>query len=95
MPHPQGGQGNMFQTQHTFDEAYAFVGVNGVEFESTTGEQMRAEQGIAQDGITPTIVLNGERHIHGRVCHACWGYRQSCTGERIGQGVEPLDDIVA
>ncbi len=94
MPHPEGGQGNIFPMQHTFDEAYRYIGVDGIVYESTTGEEIHAERGFAQDGVTPTIVLNGERHVHGRVCRECWGFRQSCTGERVGQCVEPLDNII-
>lgn len=94
MAHPNGGQGNPLQVHHSFQQAYLHVGVNGVAFTSTTGENMTATQGIAQDGVAPTIVLTGDRHVHGRVCSACWGYMQSCTGERIGQAVAPLDTLV-
>ena len=32
MAHPQGGKGNRFETQHTFEQAYALIG-NGVHFQ--------------------------------------------------------------
>ena len=80
---------------HTFPEqAYARVGVNGLASTSTTGEAMTASQGVAQDGVTPTLVLTAERHVAGRVCSACWGFMLSCTGERIAHAVAPLDALV-
>lgn len=94
MPHPQGSDGNLIQVRNSFDEIYQFVGANGTNFLSTTGESMTARQGMAGDGVTPIIVLEGERHVHGRVCVACWGYQTSCTGERIGQAVIGIDGIV-
>jgi hypothetical protein len=93
VPHPNGGQGNACAVHHTFQHVYTHIGMNGVQFTSTTGETMTATRGVAQDGITVTIILTGERHVHGRVCAACWGYMQSCTGERVGQAVAPLDTI--
>jgi hypothetical protein len=96
MPHPAGGKGGTCTpvVKHTFPQAYAHVGVNGVQFTSTTGEKMIATRGFAKDGITPTIVLKGERNVHGRVCKACWGYMLSCTGERVGQAAMPLDSTI-
>jgi hypothetical protein len=91
MGHPNGGTGNIFPTKHSFAQAYNHVGQNGVHFNSTTGEKIYAKLGFAQDKITRTIVYHGERVIHGRVCKACWGYRGSCTKERIGQCSEALD----
>ena len=95
MPHPNGSQGNPFPVRHTFQQAYEHVGINGTAFFSTTDEAMTAKQGVAQDGTTLTIVLAGERHVAGRVCAACWGFMLSCTGERIGHAVAPLDNQVA
>jgi hypothetical protein len=95
MPHPNGSQGNPLTVRHTFQQAHSHVGVNGITFTSTTGETMTATQGVAQDGVTPTIVLSGERHVAGRVCSACWGFMLSCTGERIGHAVAPLDALLA
>lgn len=94
MPHPNGSNGNVLAVIHTFAEAYSYVGRRDIEFLSTTGEQMTASQGIAGDGVTPTIVLRGLNHVHGRVCSACWGFMTSCTGERIGQAVSTLDEVV-
>lgn len=94
MPHPHGSNGNALRMAHTFMQAYAYVAGAGLEFVSTTNEQMNASQGIAGDGTTPTIVLRGENNVHGRVCAACWGFTTSCTGERIGQAVVPLDALV-
>ena len=91
MPHPNGSTGNVLHVAHSFAQAHAHVGRAGVAFVSTTGEAMTATQGLAGDGVTPTIVLQGQSHAHGRVCPACWGYVTSCTGERIGQAVSPLD----
>jgi hypothetical protein len=93
MPHPNGSSGNPLTVIHTFAEAHASVGNAGIEYFSTTGERMTARQGLAGDGVTPTIVLQGQNHVHGRVCAACWGFMTSCTGERIGQAVTPLDEI--
>jgi hypothetical protein len=96
MPHPGGGKGGTCTpaVRHTCPQAYAQVGVNGVQFTSTTGKKMIATRGFAKDRITETIVLSGERNVHGRVCKACWGYMRSCTGERVGQAVVPLDSTI-
>jgi hypothetical protein len=94
MPHPHGSNGNALTVVHTFEQAYNFVSPAGVDFRSTTDETMNASQGVAGDGTTPTIVLRGENNIHGRVCNACWGFMQSCTGERIGQAIAPLDSAI-
>lgn len=94
MAHPNGSTGNVFPVRRSFGQAYTHIGLAGIDFESTTGEAMRATQGVAGDGVTPTIVLTGERNVHGRVCQACWGNMLSCTGERIGQAVAPLDSLV-
>ena len=94
MAHPSGGSGSKFSAGHTFERAYAFVGVNGVAFSSTTGEKIHATQGLAGDGITPTIVFTGERHRHGSACPSCWGFRVDCNKSRIGQCAEALDELV-
>lgn len=94
MPHPNGSNGNPLPITHTFAQIYASVGQAGLEFLSTTGEPMTASQGLAGDRVTPTIVLRGQNNVHGRVCASCWGYTISCTGERIGQAVVPLDEAV-
>ena len=94
MGHPNGSTGNAITVTHTFDLAYAGVAGVGRAFTSTTGEPMTATQGIAGDGVTPTIVLRGLNHIHGRVCSAYWGHSTSCTGERVGQAIVPLDAIL-
>lgn len=94
MPHPNGSNGNLLAVVHTFAEAYSCVDAKEIEYLSTTGEQMSASVGVAGDGVTPTIVLRGLNHVHGRVCAACWGFMTSCTGERIGQAVSTLDEVV-
>lgn len=94
MPHPNGGQGSVFATLHTFQQAIAFVGQSAPHFQSTTGEAMTASLGTAGDGQTALIVLQGVRNIHGRVCERCWGYSKSCTGERVSHAVGPLDGVV-
>jgi hypothetical protein len=91
MAHPDGGQGNYFHPNHTFDQVVAYVGEVEVPFISTTGEKIIAIRGIAQDGITPTIVFKEEKSKHGNVCQQCWGYRRNCNGTRIGQCNEALD----
>lgn len=91
MSHPQGGQSNCFSPIHTFEQAYEYVGRNSITFASTTGEQISARRGKAKDGITPTIVFEGENGRHGNVCRACWGYRNNCSRTRIGQCTEALD----
>lgn len=93
MPHPNGTTGNPLPVIHTFEEVHASVGNVGVEYFSTTGERMTARQGLAGDRVTPVIILQGNNNVHGRVCAACWGFMTSCTGERIGQAVSPLDGI--
>lgn len=94
MAHPNGGQGNSFNPNHSFDQAYAFVGTKGVEFQSTTGERIHAREGVAGDGVTLTIVFVGERNRHGSACKACWGFRIDCNQSRIGQCVEALNKII-
>lgn len=91
MAHPHGGMGNIFQTNHSFSQAYAHVGAKGIKFKSTTGEQISATQGIAHDRITQTIVFVGKNSRHGSACSACWGYRVDCNKSRIGQCAEALD----
>lgn len=91
MAHPDGGHGSYFNPIHSFEQAYAFVGEGSVEFASTTGERITAWRGLAGDGITPTIVFQGERVRHGNVCPACWGFRSNCSRTRIGQCTEALD----
>lgn len=91
MPHPNGGKGNYFGPLHAFEQAYEQVGHRGLVFASTTGESIHARQGLARDGITLTILFQGENNIHGNVCHSCWGYRCNCSGARIGQCTEALD----
>jgi hypothetical protein len=70
------------------------LGVKGVGFRSTTGEEINAIQGFTKDGKTPTIVFMGERHRHGSACRECWGFRKDCSGSFIGQCSEALDAIV-
>lgn len=94
MAHPNGGQGNRFNTNHSFVQAYTFVGSEGVEFLSTTGEHIYARQGLARDGVTLTIVFIGERNRHGSACNACWGLRVDCNQSRIGQCAEALEKIL-
>lgn len=94
MGHPNSSNGNALPVGHIFAQAHAYVAGAGRAFTSTTGEPMSATQGLAGDGITPTIVLQGQNHVHGRVCAACWGYTKSCTGEWVSQAVAPLDAIV-
>jgi hypothetical protein len=91
MAHPSGGSGNKFDTLHSFSEAYNFVGAQGIEFPSTTHQQVTARQGMTRDKITSTIVFEG----HGSVCNACWGFRLNCSGTRIGHCAEALDDFIA
>ena len=91
--HPNRGSGPTFRTKHAFDMAYAFVGPRGITFQSTPGERITARQGWTKDGQTPTIVFHGKTR-HGSVCVACWGYRISCSGSRIGQCAEALDRII-
>jgi hypothetical protein len=94
MPHPNGGQGNTFPTQHSFDQALAAVG-SGLQFRSTTDEAIVATTSLAEDGVTQTITFQGENSQHGNVCAACWGFRQNCSGTRIGHCVEALDGVLS
>lgn len=95
MARPHGGSGGKFDAKHTFSEAYAFVGPRGVSFSSKTGENIFARQGFARAKTTITIVFQGERNIHGRVCDACWGFRNDCNGSWIGQCAEKLDEVIS
>jgi len=94
MAHTNGGQGNRFNPKHSFAQAYAFVGIKGVEFLSTTGEHIYSRQGATRDGSTPTIVFMGERNRHGSACRACWGFRVDCNQSRIGQCAEALGAVI-
>lgn len=91
MGHPNGGKGNKFPISHSFDEVYKHIGLHGVSFQSTTGEEIFARRGMTRDMATETIVFMGVRHRHGSTCKACWGYRIDCSGSRIGQCAEALD----
>ena len=95
MAHPKGGSGTSFCTSNTFAQAYALVGSRGFKFQSTTGEQITASQGMTKDRITQTIVFIGERNRHGSVCESCWGFRIDCNGSRIGQCAEALDSVLS
>jgi hypothetical protein len=94
MPHPARGSGSTFAAKHSFAKAYEFVGSKGVTFRSTTGAKINANQGMARDGITRTIVFVGEHSRHGSTCAACWGFRIDYNGSRIGQCAEALDGVV-
>lgn len=91
MGHPTGGRGYTCQTVHSFEQAFLYVGSNGVDFNSTTGERIHAIRSLAADGVTRTITFIGEKSRHGNVCSKCWGFRINCSGTRIGQCVEGLD----
>ena len=94
MAHPEGGQGNSFPTRHGFEQAHTRVG-GGLRFPSTTGEPIIAELSFAADGATHTIVFSnrqGDRVAN--VCKACWGFRKSCSGTRVGQYVQGLDEFL-
>jgi hypothetical protein len=69
------------------------VGTLGVRFRSSTGEKVTATQGWTKDGYTATIIFGGATP-HGSACVACWGYRRSCSGSRIGEFAKALDRIV-
>jgi len=90
MPHPEGGKGNIFQTSFSFQQAYEFIGTNGVTFKSTEDECMYAKRGKTDKGLK-AIVFIGERSRHGNVCEKCWGFRLNCSGAHIGQCSEGLD----
>ena len=94
MAHPARGSGSTFSVKHSFAQAYDFVGSKGVTLRSTTGERIDANQGMARDGITRTIVFVGEHSRRGSTCAACWGFRIDCNGSRIGQCAEALDGVV-
>jgi hypothetical protein len=92
MPHPSGSQGNNFRVHKSFKKAFNAVSSRGLAFRSTTGRAVRATQSLARDGVTEVIRFHGTNGtLKGNVCAACWGFRLSCTGTRIGQYVEALD----
>lgn len=92
MGHPDGGRGNIFNTNNTFQDAFEFIGLAGITFTSTTGEIITASRGRSRFGNIPTITFRGINCTHGNVCSACWGYRQNCSGSYIGQCTEALDN---
>jgi hypothetical protein len=94
MAHPEGGSGGTFEPKNPFTKVYDFVGMRGVTFPSTTGEQIEAAQGMARDKRTKTIVFRGERTKHGSACSACWGFRTDCNQSWVGQCAEALDKII-
>ena len=94
MPHPDGSKGGVFPARHTFAQTFAAVGRAGMQFVSTTGERITARQGVTRDGATQTIEFDGQHGHIGKVCAACWGFRESCSGTRIGQCTEALDQSV-
>jgi hypothetical protein len=99
MSHPYGGSGPEFYPTHSFDAARNFVGKQGVSFRSTAGKSITAVQSWTDDRQTPTIVFMGKNVFMrkkrlGSTCVACWGYRRSCKGSRIGQYAAVLDQIV-
>ena len=65
MGHPTGGRGYTCQTVHSFEQAFLYVGSNGVDFNSTTGERIHAIRSLAADGVTRTITFIGEKSRHG------------------------------
>lgn len=91
MPHPHGGQGNEFPVIHSFQNAFEAVGQGSIQFDSTTGEQITVRRSLADDGTTETLDFEGQNGRVGNVCPACWGFRQNCSGTRVGQCVEGLD----
>src|SRR5262245_44119307 len=94
MPHPDGGRGSRFATQHTFRQAYGRV-QDRLQFQSTTGENIIARRQTRTRSAVPAIAFDGENHTHGSVCEGCWGFRESCQGSWIGQCVEGLDRFLA
>ncbi len=94
MPHPAGGSGARFTVDHSFNEAYAFVGKTGMRLLSTAGELLLATRGVAKDGVTITIVFGSGRVVLGSVCASCWGYGDSCGGSSIGHCSEGLDRAI-
>ena len=91
MGHPNGGKGNTFPIRHSFDQVFQHIGIHGVSFHSTTGEEIFARRGLTKGKTTEIIVFLGERNRHGSTCNAFWGYRIDCSGSRIGQCAEALD----
>ena len=67
---------------------------SGVTITSTTGEKIRVRAGTTRDKNTQTLVFQGERNRHGSACSACWGFRVDCSGSRIGQCAEALDQRI-
>jgi len=50
MAHPNGGSGNTFQARNDFDQIYEYVGKDGVEFCSTTGEKILLKEVLQKTG---------------------------------------------
>jgi len=94
MAHQNGGQGPFFSPRHQFHEVFNYVGKDGVEFKSTTGETIFARWGKTKEGNHDTIIFLGERNRHGSACEACWGYRTDCNGSWIGQCAQALDEAI-
>ena len=90
MPHPDGGHGNKFKTQHTFKQAYKIVG-DGFDFLSTRNKPTRARIGVTDDGAQAISFYMEDGSRGGNVCQSCWGFRRNCSDTRVGQWVEGLD----
>jgi hypothetical protein len=90
MSHPHGGE-DRFESGNRFRKAYERVGRTGFRFATGAGEEIRAFQGQARDGVTPTIVFRGDDGRLGSVCEACWGYRQDCNRLGAGKYAEMFD----
>lgn len=90
MSHPNGGQGNTFPITYSFRKAFEKLEAGDFAFKSNTGGNMTATRSNTAGGHD-AIVFHGENVMHGNVCSACWGYRMSCTGTRIGHAVEAFD----
>jgi hypothetical protein len=97
MPHPfpSTNLGSSFNPEFTFAETYEFVGKSGVLFLSTTDEKIKATRGTTKDGMTKTIVFNGEHNRHGATCETCWGYGTACDKSWIGQCAKALDRFIS
>jgi len=85
MPHPDGGRGNTFPILLTFKDARKRVEADIVEFETGNGRTLSARASHTRGREYPTIAFED-----GNVCEQCWGFRENCSGTRIGQCVEGL-----
>ncbi len=94
MPHPDGGSGEYLNPENTFNEAYNYIGEDGLELNLNSGNLIRISQWYTGGQTTRVIRFNSRYSSMGRVCEACWGYERSCTNNKTGELVLLIDQDI-